>query len=93
MYETENNKKISYVIPCYHSSQTLPAVVREITETMKTLPQYIYEVILVNDASPDDTWETIKKLVRMYKEFLTGEVTVQEYLPGTTRGHYYRGVL
>lgn len=68
MYETENNKKISYVIPCYHSSQTLPAVVREITETMKTLPQYIYEVILVNDASPDDTWETIKKLVTEYPQ-------------------------
>ena len=37
--------------------------------------------------------ETVKKLVRTYKEVLTGEVTVQENLPGTTRGHYYRGVL
>lgn len=57
-------KKISFVIPCYRSSQTLPNVIAEIEETMKTLSQYIYEIILVNDCSPDDTFETIRKLCR-----------------------------
>lgn len=57
-------KKISFVIPCYRSSQTLPNVIAEIEETMKTLSQYSYEIILVNDCSPDDTFETIRNLCR-----------------------------
>ena len=56
-------QKISYVIPCYRSEHTLPAVVGEITAKMQTLPQYDYEVILVNDCSPDDTLGTIRRLV------------------------------
>ena len=46
-------QKISYVIPCYRSQHTVGGVVAEIAATMQTLPQYDYEVILVNDCSPD----------------------------------------
>ncbi len=55
-------KLISFVIPCYRSTQTLPGVVDEIVGTMKTLTAYDYEIVLVNDCSPDDTFETIRKL-------------------------------
>ena len=55
-------KKISFVIPCYRSENTLYHVVTEINEKMKTLDQYEYEIILVNDCSPDNTMETIRKL-------------------------------
>jgi len=54
--------KVSFVIPCYRSSQTLPGVIDEIQTTMKTMPKYSYEVILVNDCSPDETFETIRGL-------------------------------
>lgn len=54
--------KVSFVIPCYRSAKTLPGVVTEIKETMQTLPQYSYEVVLVNDCSPDDTFDVIRKL-------------------------------
>ena len=54
---------VSFVIPCYRSEITLPKVVDEIDETMKGLISYDYEIILVNDSSPDNTWETIKTLV------------------------------
>ncbi|MDO4463127.1 MAG: glycosyltransferase family 2 protein [Bacillota bacterium] len=57
-------KMISFVIPCYRSQATLPSVIREIQETMEGLRQYTYEVVLVNDCSPDDTFETIKELCR-----------------------------
>lgn len=56
------NKKISFVIPCYKSSQTIGSVITEIEETMNTMEQYTYEVILVNDASPDDTFDVLTKL-------------------------------
>lgn len=59
-------KKISFVIPCYRSEKTLIHVVAEIEDTMKSLEQYSYEVILVNDCSPDDTFGTIKKLCEEY---------------------------
>ena len=54
--------KISYVIPCYRSEKTLGAVVNEIQQTMQNLSQYEYEIVLINDCSPDDTWGTICKL-------------------------------
>lgn len=53
---------VSFVIPCYRSEYTLPAVVEEITDTMKNLQQYTYEIILVNDSSPDGTIHTIRSL-------------------------------
>lgn len=55
-------KKISFVIPCYRSEHTINTVVQEIQDTVKTKPNYDYEIILVNDASPDNVWEVICKL-------------------------------
>lgn len=55
-------KKISFVIPCYRSTATLPGVIEEIKDTMKKLSENNYEVILINDCSPDDTFGTIKRL-------------------------------
>lgn len=55
-------KKVSYVIPCYRSEHTLGGVVSEIKETMEKLDQYSFEIILVNDSSPDNTWQTIQQL-------------------------------
>ena len=57
-------KKISFVIPCYRSEKTLSGVVAEITEKMKTLDAYEYDIVLVNDCSPDGTLEVIRELCR-----------------------------
>ena len=56
--------KISFVIPCYRSQKTLAGVIREVQETMATLNGYTYEIILVNDASPDDTFSEIRRLCK-----------------------------
>lgn len=53
---------VSFVIPCYRSSQTIGRVVEEIDTTMKGLSGYAYEIVLVNDASPDDTFDVIRGL-------------------------------
>ena len=55
-------KKISFVIPCYRSEKTLPGVVAEIEEKMKTYEGCEYDIFLVNDCSPDGTLEVIRKL-------------------------------
>ena len=57
MERNEGKKeKISFVIPCYNSTNTIAAVVQEIKEVMTTeMSKYDYEIILVNDGSPDGT--------------------------------------
>lgn len=50
------------MIPCYRSEHTLPGVVSEIEEKMKTMSEYEYDIILINDCSPDDTFGTIRGL-------------------------------
>ena len=55
---------VSCVIPCYHSEKTLPQVVAEIRETFASRPDYDYEVILVNDNPPDETWQVIEAMTR-----------------------------
>jgi len=55
-------KKVSFVLPCYRSEHTLPKVVAEIENKMKSLAGYEYDIFLVNDCSPDDTIGTIRKL-------------------------------
>ncbi|MDD3368262.1 MAG: glycosyltransferase family 2 protein [Lachnospiraceae bacterium] len=54
--------KISFVIPCYRSELTIEGVVKEIQDTMETLQQYTYEIILVCDCSPDHVFDVIKRL-------------------------------
>ena len=60
-------KKISFVIPCYRSENTLPHVVAEIDEKMQNLTEYKYDIFLVNDCSPDGTMEVIRKLCREHE--------------------------
>ncbi len=55
-------KDISFVIPCYRSEQTIGNVVAEINTVMTEVVKKTYEIILVNDSSPDNTFETIRSL-------------------------------
>ena len=55
--------KLSFVIPCYRSENTITAVVDEIRNTVKTRSDsYDYEIILVSDYSPDNVFDVIKEL-------------------------------
>ncbi len=65
-------KMISFVIPCYRSENTLEAVVSEIETTMSRIGDYNHEIILVNDGSPDNTWETIKNVSKKHADIVTG---------------------
>ncbi len=62
---------VSFVIPCYRSEKTLPAVIEEINNTMENMADYSHEIILVNDSSPDGTISTIRELCGKYSN-ITG---------------------
>ncbi len=53
---------VSIVIPCYRSGPWLEELVDAIQRVLDPL-RVQYELILVNDASPDATWDVIRKLV------------------------------
>lgn len=53
---------VSFVIPCYRSERTITLVVDEIRRSMPALPQYEYEIVLVNDCAPDNTLGVISQL-------------------------------
>lgn len=55
-------EKISFVIPCYRSEHTIGAVVDEIVGTVTAHGGYDYEIILVNDSSPDNVMDVIAAL-------------------------------
>lgn len=56
----------SFVIPCYRSERTLEGVVRELIAEAEKEKLGEYEIILVNDDSPDGVWGVIKRLCQEY---------------------------
>lgn len=61
-------KLISFVIPCYGSENTIKPVIEEIDETLKHNKNYDYEVIAVNDKSPDNVLEVLKGIAKENKK-------------------------
>lgn len=60
-----HNFSISIVIPVYNSSRILPELAERLS---KVLPEIAakFEVILVNDGSPDESWQEISRLSEKY---------------------------
>src|SRR3989344_5032386 len=52
--------KLSIIIPSYNNSQRLVALLKEIKKIK--VPQVEKEIIIINDASPDVSYERIKKM-------------------------------
>jgi glycosyltransferase involved in cell wall biosynthesis len=59
--------KISVVIPVYKSAPCLPELLRQLTDQLEQIPGN-YEIILVDDDSPDDSWNVIQELVSRYPQ-------------------------
>lgn len=55
-------ERLSFVIPCYGSENTICGVVDDVESVMQLHPEYDYEIVLVNDCSPDNVWGKISKL-------------------------------
>jgi undecaprenyl-phosphate 4-deoxy-4-formamido-L-arabinose transferase len=57
--------RISVVVPVYNSAAVLPLLVAEL-ETMLPKCSSAFELILVNDSSPDNSWDVICELARQH---------------------------
>lgn len=54
---------LSIIIPCYCSGDNIKKVVNDIDATMKKTDM-TYEIIMVNDGSPDNTFEIIEEIAK-----------------------------
>src|SRR3990167_11377170 len=59
---SKKRKKISAIIACYKDSKAIPVMYKRLKETFGKI-KVDYEIIFVNDGSPDDTESVLKKLV------------------------------
>lgn len=62
----EHDKRdVSVVVPVYNSSTLLPRLVKELEAVLGSCADR-YELILVNDSSPDQSWEVVSEMSRQY---------------------------
>ncbi|GJQ51288.1 MAG: undecaprenyl-phosphate 4-deoxy-4-formamido-L-arabinose transferase [Anaerolineaceae bacterium] len=57
---------ISIVVPVYRGEALIESLVERLAKSLPTFSKK-YEVLLVNDGSPDNSWVVIQKLARKYK--------------------------
>jgi undecaprenyl-phosphate 4-deoxy-4-formamido-L-arabinose transferase len=57
--------KISVVVPVYNSSDTLPMLVDELGGVLPSVADE-FELVLVNDGSPDHSWDVITELAGVH---------------------------
>tara|TARA_B100000767_G_C19718907_1_gene516313 strand:+ start:625 stop:1551 length:927 start_codon:yes stop_codon:yes gene_type:complete len=57
--------KLSVVIPVYNSEKILPTLVNKISSSLDRLcKKDLYEIILINDCSEDNSWKVLKELFK-----------------------------
>jgi undecaprenyl-phosphate 4-deoxy-4-formamido-L-arabinose transferase len=57
--------KISVVVPVYNGSDTLPMLVDEVGKVLPGVADE-FELVLVNDGSPDESWQVISALAQSH---------------------------
>jgi len=60
-FQLDTRRSVSAIITCYKDGLAIPIMYRRLKETFQKL-NVDYEIIFVNDCSPDDSEETIRKI-------------------------------
>ena len=64
-------KKFSIVLPIYGNEENLPITVPYIIDNIpKLFPDYEVEVVMVNDGSPDNSYEIMKSYQKQYPQII-----------------------
>lgn len=69
---------ISVVIPVYQSEKSLPPLIEQLETALKALSLPDFEVIVVNDASRDNSWKVIQTL-SVEKPWIRGICLMRNY--------------
>lgn len=60
---------LSFIIPCYGSENTIEYVISEIIDVVSLRKDFDFEIITVNDSSPDDVLNTLKRIAKGNHKF------------------------
>ena len=55
-------RKISLFTPCYNESENIQLLYDKVTEVMKTVPEYDYEYVIIDNCSTDGTQEILREI-------------------------------
>src|SRR4029079_8790558 len=69
LYQDEVKHKVSAVIACYKDAQAMPIMYERLVKTFYKI-NVDYEIIFVNDASPDNTSEVLQVLAQQDKHII-----------------------
>ena len=62
-----NFSSISFIIPCYNEEDNISDVINEIESAINFFSNIVYEIIVIDDASNDNTLKIIKEMQKMNK--------------------------
>lgn len=69
--------KLSVVVPVYKGEMLIEPLVAQLSKTLPTFTEK-YEIILVNDGSPDHSWSIIQSFLRKYN-YVRGVCMMRNY--------------
>ena len=58
----QGRKLVSVMVPCYNEAENVEAITAAIIRQMEELPQYAFEVLLIDNCSTDGTREIIRRI-------------------------------
>lgn len=83
MSATTRSIDLSVVVPTYRGSEALPELLKRLGASLRPLGLR-YEVVIVNDASPDQTWAVLADLTREHPELRAIDLLVNHGQPRAT---------
>ena len=60
-----NFSSISFIVPCYNEEDNISDVVNEIESAIIPFSNIVYEIVIIDDASKDNTLKVIKEIQKM----------------------------
>lgn len=89
----DNKYLFSFIIPCYGSETTIKDVISEIIETVSQRPDYDYEILAVNDYSPDNVYFVLSELASNNTKIKVIDLAKNMNRPGAVMAglHYANG--
>lgn len=65
---SESQLLLSLVLPTYNEAKNIPAIVEQLTRLLDSVIPGQYELIVVDDNSPDKTWEIAQSIMAEYPQ-------------------------
>ena len=80
-----NFSSISFIVPCYNEEDNISDVINEIESAIISFSNIVYEIIIIDDASKDNTLKIIKEMQKMNKKIKIIQNKVNKGLGGSIK--------